>query len=59
MADFHTASGWGQSQGGFSPVDASFQWDYAGVQSPKNMVSHYNDVSDLDIGCTSYVANRE
>jgi len=44
MADFHTATGWGQSQGGFSPVDTSFQWDYAGVQSPKNMVSHYNDL---------------
>ena len=45
MTDYHSANSWNQQSAGFSPMDNSFQWDYAGVQSPKNMVSHYNDVS--------------
>ncbi|ETI22529.1 hypothetical protein G647_06604 [Cladophialophora carrionii CBS 160.54] len=44
MTDYHSTNGWSQQSGGFSPMDTSFQWDYAGVQSPKNMVSHYNDL---------------
>ncbi|OCT51481.1 hypothetical protein CLCR_09031 [Cladophialophora carrionii] len=43
MTDYHSTNGWSQQSGSFSPMDTSFQWDYAGVQSPKNMVSHYND----------------
>ncbi len=31
-------------------MDTSFQqWDFAGAQSPKNMVSHYNDVSAVPL----------
>jgi hypothetical protein len=44
MTDFRHNS-WGNQQATFSPIDPSFQWDYSGVQSPKNMVNHYNDVS--------------
>ncbi|EXJ58510.1 hypothetical protein A1O7_05936 [Cladophialophora yegresii CBS 114405] len=44
MADYQSTNCWSQQPGGFSPMDTSFQWDYPGVQSPKNMVSHYNDL---------------
>ncbi|KIV79668.1 hypothetical protein PV11_07216 [Exophiala sideris] len=44
MTDFHSVNGWGQQQGTFSPIDAGFPWDFNAVQSPKNMVSHYNDL---------------
>jgi len=44
MTDYHSTSGWAQQSGSYSPMDTSFQWDYTSVQSPKNMVSHYNDL---------------
>ncbi|OAL33404.1 hypothetical protein AYO20_07260 [Fonsecaea nubica] len=44
MTDYRSANGWAQQSANFSPIDTSFQWDYAGVQSPRNMVSHYNDL---------------
>ncbi|KIX04951.1 uncharacterized protein Z518_05822 [Rhinocladiella mackenziei CBS 650.93] len=44
MTDYHTTNGWAQQQATFSPIDSSFQWGYTGVQSPKNMVRHYNDL---------------
>jgi hypothetical protein len=44
MTDYRSNNVWGQQPSNFSPIDSSFQWDYAGVQSPKNMVSHYNNV---------------
>lgn len=53
MTDFHPINGWGQQQDAFSPIDPAFQWDFTGVQSPKTMVSHYNDVSYIAI-CPSY-----
>jgi len=44
MTNFQSANSWAQQQGVLSPVDPSFQWDYSGVQSPKNTVGHYNDL---------------
>ncbi|KAK5047629.1 hypothetical protein LTR84_006294 [Exophiala bonariae] len=44
MTDFHQNSWGNQQQAAFSPMDPSFQWDYSTVQSPKNMVNHYNDL---------------
>ncbi|OAP60715.1 hypothetical protein AYL99_05717 [Fonsecaea erecta] len=44
MTDYRSANGWGQQSANYSPIDSSFQWDYNNVQSPKNMVSHYNDL---------------
>ncbi|KAI1617074.1 hypothetical protein EDD37DRAFT_645135 [Exophiala viscosa] len=44
MTDFHPVNGWDQQQGTFSPIDPAFPWDFNGIQSPKTMVSHYNDL---------------
>ncbi|KAJ9609758.1 hypothetical protein H2200_006086 [Cladophialophora chaetospira] len=44
MSHYHSTNSWSRPSGSYSPMDSSFQWDYAGAQSPKNMVSHYNDL---------------
>ncbi|EXJ77577.1 hypothetical protein A1O3_09804 [Capronia epimyces CBS 606.96] len=44
MTDLHSINGWSQQSVGFSPDDASFQWDFTRAPSPQNMVSHYNDL---------------
>ncbi|EXJ86252.1 hypothetical protein A1O1_06622 [Capronia coronata CBS 617.96] len=44
MTDFTSVDGWLQRPDIFLPIDSTFQWDYAGAQSPKNMVNHYNDL---------------
>lgn len=44
MSNYQSSNSWAQQQGSFSPMDTSFQWDYPSAQSPKNMVSHYNDL---------------
>ncbi|KAJ9632874.1 uncharacterized protein PV06_09785 [Exophiala oligosperma] len=43
MTDY-SLNTWSQQNGAFSPVDPAFQWDFTGVQSPKAMATHYNDL---------------
>jgi len=38
-------NGWSQQLDTFSYIDSLSQWDQSSVQSPCNMISHYNNVS--------------
>lgn len=52
MSDY-SLNNWSQQNGAFSPVDPAFQWDFTGVQSPKTMANHYNDVSSPTLSLSS------